>query len=198
MLGNELAAQKKGQDEVVAEGHGTLEPNLDGDIQLRGFTNDPCQKRPLKHEDIRSRLLEHWRSSPGHSVNRRRRSWPKRPMWTSSETGSVHRSVLSAKLAQLSGMSICMHTSLLHGAHLSAALILDPPRQSRWLKVCHKTEFHLTLPLGPFSFYSSRSSSSSSLWTQALSQTLMHTPITILTLILALCLCVSVCISVSR
>lgn len=34
-----------------------------GQIYLRG--HDPCLKRPLKHEDIKSRLLGHWGTVPG-------------------------------------------------------------------------------------------------------------------------------------
>ena len=40
---------------------------------------------------------------------------------------------------------MCAHTSLLHSAHLSTALVSDAPTHSRWLKSCHTTEFHLSV-----------------------------------------------------
>ena len=41
-------------------------------------------------------------------------------------------------------VSICMYASLLHSAHLSSELVSDPPTHQRWLKLCHKTDFHPT------------------------------------------------------
>ena len=41
-------------------------------------------------------------------------------------------------------VTICMHTSLLHSAHLSTTPVTDALTHSRWLKSCHKTELHLS------------------------------------------------------
>ena len=44
-------------------------------------------------------------------------------------------------------MSVCMYAPLLHSAQLSTAFNTDPPTHSRWLKLCHSTEFHFPLDM---------------------------------------------------
>ena len=75
--------------------------------------------------------------------------WPDEVNSRDTEWWSEFWLIDQVRKSTLQRMTICVYISPWNGAHLTSALFIEASTHSRWLKMCQKTELHLSLSRVP-------------------------------------------------